>query len=61
MANNKGILTIIAVVLIAILGVLLYNSHQRENASVVDTITSNVNEAAEEVQDEIDDHTTSSQ
>lgn len=62
MTNNKGILTVIAVVLIAILGVMLYNMHEREeNAGVVDTITSNINEASEEISDEIDDHTTSAQ
>lgn len=58
MADNKGLLTVIAVVLVAILGVMLYNMRGHdEPANPVETITSNVGEAVEEVGDEIDDNT----
>jgi hypothetical protein len=56
MANNKGLLTVIALVLIAILGVMIYNTQQAEKGPV-ETITSNIDEAVEEVGDEIDDNT----
>ncbi len=55
--NNAGILTIIAVALIGILVVLVMN-YQESQKSPVEKFTSSVHEMGEEIQDEIDDHTT---
>lgn len=54
--NNKGFLILIAVVLIAILGVLIFQS-QRVEAPLDERVGNSVNEVVEEVQDEVDDNT----
>lgn len=50
--GNTGLLTIIAVVLIGIFAVLFIQMNQQP-----DTIGGQIDEAVEEVQDEIDDNT----
>jgi hypothetical protein len=56
--NNKGILILIAIVLIGILVVLVGNYQERRKGPI-EKLGDSVSEVAEEVQDEIDDHTTS--
>jgi preprotein translocase subunit YajC len=56
--NNRGVLILIVVVLIGILVVLVGN-YQEKRKSPVEKLGDSVSEVAEEVQDEIDDHTTS--
>jgi hypothetical protein len=51
--SNKGLLTIIAVILVGIFAVILVQMNQEP-----DTFGEQVNEAIEEVGDEIDDNTT---
>ncbi len=53
--NDKGLLTVIAVLLVAILAVLF----MQYNAPEDDGIAGSVNEVVEEIGDEIDDNTTS--
>jgi sensor domain CHASE-containing protein len=55
--DNKGFLVLIAVALIVILGVLVYQGQRRE-APLDERIGNSVNEVVEEVQDEVDDNTT---
>lgn len=55
--NNRGLLIIIALVVIGILGVLVMQYNQREETPG-QQIANSVGEAAEEVGDEIDDATT---
>ena len=56
--NNRGILILIVVVLVGILVVLVGNYQERRKGPV-ERLGDSVSEVAEEVQDEIDDHTTS--
>lgn len=58
--NNKGILIVIALVLLGILGVMVAN-YNEEQKSPVEQITEGVSEGVEEIGDEIDDATTSPQ
>lgn len=51
--ENKGLLTVIAVILIGIFAVMVIQMNQEP-----DTFGDQVNEAIEEVGDEIDDNTT---
>ena len=55
--NNKGLLIVIALILVGILGVMVVQYNQREQTPM-EQISDSVNEAAEEVGDEIDDATT---
>lgn len=55
MNSNKGILIVIAVLLLGILGVMLANGNIGKKD---DGISGSVNEVVEEISDEIDDHTT---
>ena len=56
MQKNKGILVFIAVILLGILGVMVYDSQIKK--SPLEKAADSVSEAAEEIGDEIDDHTT---
>lgn len=67
--NNKGILTLIVVLLVAILGVMVVQGGMLDNSTPMEKAADNVSdavrntgdaigEAAEEVKDEIDDATT---
>ncbi len=56
--NRNSLLAIIAIGVISIFGVMAYQEHERSQ-SPVEKISDGVNEAAEEIKDEIDDHTTS--
>lgn len=56
--NNKGLLVVIAVILVGILSVMIIQ-HQRENKPLGERIGDSVEEVVEEVGDEIDDNTTS--
>lgn len=56
--NRNSLLAIIAIGVIGIFGVMAYQEHERSK-SPVEKISDGVNEAAEEIKDEIDDHTTS--
>ncbi len=51
--NNKALLVVIALILVAILGVLVVNHNNRPK-----TVGENVSEVVEEIGDEIDDNTT---
>lgn len=51
--SNKALLVVIAIVLVAILGVMVVKYNERPK-----TIGENVSEVVEEIGDEIDDHTT---
>ena len=55
--NNKGLLVVIAVVLIGILGVMFMNYQERQKGPV-EKLGDSVEEVVEEVGDEIDDNTT---
>jgi hypothetical protein len=54
--NNKGLLVIIALVLVGILGVMVVQ-YQESQKSPVEKIGDDVGEAVEEIGDEIDDNT----
>lgn len=57
--SNKGILIVIAVVLVAILGVMVMKGGGfLDRRSPIEKAADSVGEAAEEIGDEIDDHTT---
>lgn len=58
MKNNKGILVVIAVVLVAILGVMVSKGGFFDRRTPIEKAADSVGEAVEEVGDEIDDHTT---
>lgn len=60
MANNKGILVLIAVVLVAILGVMVMQKDGGffDRRTGLEKAADGVGEAVEEVGDEIDDATT---
>lgn len=59
MNNNKGILIIIAVVLVAILGIMVTQKHGIfDRRTGLEKAADGIGEAVEEVGDEIDDHTT---
>lgn len=55
--NNKGLLVIIALVLVGILGVL-FVQYKESQKSPGEKIVEGVNETVEEIGDEIDDATT---
>ncbi len=55
--NRNVLLSIIGVGVIGILGVMVYQENERSK-SPVEKISEGVNEATEEIKDEIDDHTT---
>ena len=55
--NNRGLLIVIALVVIGILGVLVVQYQQREKP-LGERIGDSASEVVEEVQDEIDDNTT---
>lgn len=55
--NNRGLLVLIAVILIGILGVLVVQYQKREKP-LDERIGDSVSEVVEEVGDEIDDNTT---
>jgi HAMP domain-containing protein len=54
--NNKGLLIVIALVLVGILGVLAMQYQERQK-SPIERVGDSVSETVEEVGDEIDDHT----
>ena len=54
--NNKGLLVVIALILVGILGVMVVQYQQREKP-LDQRIGDSVNEVVEEVGDEIDDNT----
>ncbi len=56
--NNRGLLVVIAVLLVGVLAILLVQNH-RENKPLDERISDSVGEVVEEVGDEIDDNTTS--
>lgn len=56
--NNRGLLIVIALILVGILGVLVVQYQKREKP-LDERIGDSVSEVVEEVGDEIDDHTTS--
>lgn len=56
--NKNALLSVIAVGVIGIFGVLAYQEHERSK-SPVQKISEGVSEATEEIKDEIHDHTTS--
>lgn len=55
--NNRGLLVVIAVILIGILGVMVFQYQKREKP-LDERIGDSVSEVVEEVGDEIDDNTT---
>ncbi len=55
--NNRGLLIVIALVLIGILGVMVVQYQKREKP-LGERIGDSASEVVEEVQDEIDDNTT---
>lgn len=55
--NNKGILVIIALILVGILGVLFVN-YQENQKSPGEKISEGISETVEEIGDEVDDATT---
>lgn len=55
--NNRGLLIVIAVILVGILGVLVVQYQKREKP-LDERIGDSVSEVVEEVGDEIDDNTT---
>ena len=55
--NNKGLLVVIALILIGILGVLVAN-YREEEKSPGEKITEGISETVEEIGDEVDDATT---
>lgn len=56
--NNKGLLVVIALVLVGILGFMVLQYQERQK-SPAEKISEGVSEAVEEVGDEVDDATTS--
>ena len=56
--NNRGLLIVIAVVLVGILGLMVVQYQKREKP-LDERIGDSVSEVVEEVGDEIDDNTTS--
>ena len=54
--NNKGLLIVIALILVGILGVLVVQNQQRQG-SPIEQVGNSIGEAVEEVGDEIDDST----
>lgn len=52
--NNRSLLTIIVVLLLGVIGILAVQMTNKND----DGIAGSINEAVEEVGDEIDDHTT---
>lgn len=56
--NKNGLLAIIAIAVVGIFVVLVMNYQDRKE-SPVEKVSSSISEAAEEIGDEIDDHTTS--
>ncbi len=54
--NNKGLLIVIALILVGILGVLVIQNQQRQE-SPIEQVGNSIGEAVEEVGDEIDDNT----
>jgi hypothetical protein len=54
--NNKGLLVVIALILVGILGVMVVQYQERQK-SPIEKIGDGVGEAVEEVGDEIDDAT----
>lgn len=55
--NNNAILTIIALGVVGIFTIMAVNYHEKKE-SPVEKISNSISEAAEEIGDEIDDHTT---
>lgn len=55
--NNKGLMIIIALILVGIFGVLVVQ-YQEDQKSPIEQISDGVNEGVEEIGDEIDDATT---
>lgn len=58
MNNNKGILVVIALLLVAILGVMVARGGFMDRRTPLEKAADSVSEAVEEVGDEIDDNTT---
>ncbi|MBL8639305.1 MAG: hypothetical protein JNK24_03015 [Alphaproteobacteria bacterium] len=56
--NKNALLAIIAIAVVGIFVVVLMNYQERKE-SPVEKVSSSISEAAEEIGDEIDDHTTS--
>ncbi len=54
--SNKGLLTIIIVILLGILGVVLIDASHHESPG--EQLSNSISEAGEEIGDEIDDATT---
>ncbi len=57
--NNKGMMVLIVVILLGILGVLVVQGGLVDRRNPIEKAADSVGEAAEEIGDEIDDHTTS--
>lgn len=55
--NKNALLAIIAIAVVGIFVVVLMNYQERKE-SPVEKVSSSISEAAEEIGDEIDDHTT---
>ena len=58
MNSSKGILVIIAIAVVAILAFMVFKQGTVDNRTSVEKAADAVGEAAEEIGDEIDDHTT---
>jgi hypothetical protein len=58
MNNSKGILVVIAIAVVAILAVMVFRQGTVDRRTSVEKAADAVGEAAEEIGDEIDDHTT---
>ncbi len=54
--NNKGLLVVIALILVGILGVMVVQYQERQK-SPIENVGDSIGEAVEEVGDEIDDNT----
>jgi hypothetical protein len=54
---NRNLMAAIVVVLLIAVGFLIYQNGQK-NATLGDKVGGTINEATEEIKDEIDDHTT---
>ena len=58
MNSSKGILVIIAIAVVAILAFMVFKQGTVDSRTSVEKAADAVGEAAEEIGDEIDDHTT---
>lgn len=67
MKNNNKMLLVVVLVLVVIVGMLIYDRTQEPQSpaealgNVIEQMQDDITEAKEEIQDEIDDHTTTRQ